>query len=100
MRERRWREGEEKERERNEKASDQGRARMIVGVLRIDRKRGVGHVLRCLYTIVYRHRSTEWPLPYTDSHTLRPHEIKEEKNDVASVEEEEGKEERERKRIQ
>lgn len=32
------------------------------------------------FTIVYRHRSTEWPLPYTDSHTLEPHEIKEEKN--------------------
>lgn len=24
------------------------------------------------FTIVYRHRSTEWPLPYTDSRTPRP----------------------------
>ncbi|KOC70502.1 hypothetical protein WH47_00647, partial [Habropoda laboriosa] len=48
------------------------------------------------FIIVYRHRSTEWPPPYTDSHTLRLHEIKEEKN--AGVAEEEGKEERERER--
>lgn len=27
------------------------------------------------FTIVYRHRSTEWPVPYTDSHTSRAHEV-------------------------
>lgn len=27
------------------------------------------------FTIVYRHRSTEWPVPYTDSHTPGAHEV-------------------------
>lgn len=27
------------------------------------------------FTIVYRHRSTEWPVPYTDSHTRGAHEV-------------------------
>lgn len=31
------------------------------------------------FTIVYRHRSTEWPLPYTDSRIHGAHEIKKRK---------------------
>lgn len=27
------------------------------------------------FTIVYRHRSTDWPVPYTDSHTSGAHEV-------------------------
>lgn len=27
------------------------------------------------FTIVYMHRSTDWPVPYTDSHTSRAHEV-------------------------
>lgn len=60
------------------------------------------------FTIVYRHRSTEWPVPYTDSHTPGAHEVIERVKELRSNRKKEGerkkerekkKEERGRKRI-
>lgn len=51
---------------KNPSAGVRGRARIVGGGPRF--RRGMGHVLGC-FTIVYRHRSTDWPVPYTDSHT-------------------------------
>lgn len=49
------------------------------------------------FTIVYRHRSTEWPVPYTDSHTPGAHEAIERVKELRSDREGRGRQE-ERKR--
>lgn len=44
----------------------------------------------CDFTIVYRHRSTEWPVPYTDSHTPGAHEVIERVKELRSNRKKEG----------
>lgn len=102
--------GEEKEEEyktrRGEQpsAGDRGRARMVGGLA----ESGVRATCFGDFTIVYRHRSTEWPVPYTDSHTPGAHEVIERVKELRSNRKKEGgrkkereKEEgKERKRIQ
>jgi len=54
-------------------AGERRRARMVGGGLT---ESGVRATCFGGFTIVYRHRSTEWPVPYTDSHTPRAHEVR------------------------
>lgn len=56
------------------------------------------------FTIVYRHRSTEWTVPYTDSHTLAQEVIERVKESYVREQRErkrrkEKKKKRDRKRI-
>lgn len=78
-------------------AGDRGRAGMV------GRSAESGVRATCsvtLQTIVYRHRSTEWPVPYTDSHTPGAHEVIERVKELLFFEQEERgrKEERKGKR--
>lgn len=86
-------------------AGDRGRAGMVGGLA----ESGVRATCFGDFTIVYRHRSTEWPVPYTDSHTPGAHEVIERVKELRSNRKEEAKEgrkkgkkkeERGRKRIQ
>lgn len=50
------------------------------------------------FTIVYRHRSTEWPVPYTDSHTPGAHEVIERVKELRSNRKKEGRRKKEREK--
>lgn len=74
-------------------AGDRGTAGMVGGLAES------GVRATCFgFTIVYRHRSTEWPVPYTDSHTPGAHEVIERVKELRSNRKKEGgrKEEREK----
>lgn len=75
-------------------AGDRGRAGMVGGLA----ESGVRATCSGDFTIVYRHRSTEWPVPYTNSHTPGAHEVIEGVKERRSNRKEEGgrKEEREK----
>lgn len=65
---------------RGEKASAERRPSTGWGYVGLTES-GVRATCYGAFTIVYRHRSTELPLPYTDSHILGAHQIKTGKND-------------------
>lgn len=87
--------GEEKEEEyktrrgKQPSAGDRGRAGMVGGLA----ESGVRATCFGDFTIVYRHRSTEWPVPYTDSHTPGAHEVIERVKEPRTKQEERGKKE-------
>lgn len=87
--------GEEKEEEyktrrgKQPSAGDRGRAGMVGGLA----ESGVRATCFGDFTIVYRHRPTEWPVPYTDSHTPGAHEVIERVKEVAFEQEERGRKE-------
>lgn len=92
--------GEEKEEEyktrrgKQPSAGDRGRAGMVGGLA----ESGVRATCFGDFTIVYRHRSTEWPVPYTDSHTPGAHEVIERVKELRSNRKEEGGRKKEREK--
>lgn len=70
-------------------AGDRGRAGMVGGLA----ESGVRATCSGDFTIVYRHRSTEWPVPYTDSHTPGAHEAIERVKELRSNREGRGRQE-------
>ncbi|KYM88840.1 hypothetical protein ALC53_02605 [Atta colombica] len=75
-------------------AGDRGRAKMVGGLA----ESGVWATCYGDFTIVYRHRSTEWPVPYTDSHTPGAHEVIERVKELSSNRKEEGERKKEREK--
>lgn len=92
--------GKEKEEEyktsrgKQPSAGDRGRAGMVGGLA----ESGVRATCFGDFTIVYRHRSTEWPVPYTDSHTPGAHEVIERVKELRSNRKEEGGRKKEREK--
>lgn len=75
-------------------AGDRGRAGMVGGLA----ESGVRTTCFSDFTIVYRHRSTEWPVPYTDGHTPGAHEVIERVKELHSDRKKEGGRKKEREK--